>query len=77
MHSVQTAPSREQLLVVVMREQLTVPWSTRRNFGTHNFDSCLLMTFLSSLALQSANLARQGHIHEAQRLFQPVEGSSQ
>ena len=45
--SVRAAPSREQLLVV-MREQLTVPWAARRNFGTHSFDSCMLMTFLSS-----------------------------
>jgi len=50
--------SFEQLLVVVMREQLTVPWAARHNFATHSFDNCLLMTFLSSLTLQSANLAR-------------------
>jgi len=50
--------SFEQLLVVVMREQLTVPWAARRNDGTHSFDSCLLMTILSSWTLQSANLAR-------------------
>jgi len=39
--------SFEQLLVVVMREQLTVPWAAQRNFGTHSFNSCLLMTYLS------------------------------
>ena len=47
LHSVRAAPFRKQFLVV-MREQLTVPWAARRNFGTHSFDSCLLMTFLSS-----------------------------
>jgi len=41
-----------------MREQFTFPWAAWHNFGTHSFDSCLLMTFLSSWALQSVNLAR-------------------
>jgi len=41
------AVPREQLLVVV-REQFPFPWAARRNFGTHSFDSCVLMTFLSS-----------------------------
>jgi len=45
--SVRAAPSCEQL-IVVMRERFTFPWAARRNFGTHSFDSCLLMTFLSS-----------------------------
>ena len=57
LHSVQAAPSREQLRVV-MREQFPLPWAARRNFDTHSFDSCLLMTFWSSWALQLANLAR-------------------
>jgi len=58
LHSVRAALFREQLLVVVMREQFPFPWAARRNFGTHSFESCLLMTFLSSWALQLANLAR-------------------
>jgi len=50
--------SFEQLLVVVMRQQLTLPWAARRNFGTHSIDSCLPITLLSSSTLQSVNLAR-------------------
>jgi len=40
------AAPREHLLVV-MREQFPFPWTSRRNFGTHSFDICLLMTFMS------------------------------
>ena len=47
LHAVRAAPSREQLLLV-MRAQWTVPWAARRSFGTHSFDSCMLMTFVSS-----------------------------
>jgi len=65
LHSARAAPSREQLLVVML-EQFTFPWASRRNFGTHSFDSCLLMTFLSScvsVAVGEVGTHGRGHIH--------------
>jgi len=57
--------SFEQLLVVVMREQLTVPRAARRNFGTHSFDSCLPMTlfFFVNVAVGELGTPCRGHIH--------------
>jgi len=60
LHSARAAPSREQFLVV-MCEQFPFPWATRRNFGTHNFNTCFLMTFF--VAVGELGTPCQGHIH--------------
>ena len=63
LHSVRTAPSREQLSAA-MREQLTAPRAARRNPGTHSLDSCMPMTFLS-VVVGDLGTPGRGHMHNA------------